>query len=39
MDILKIKRNENFFFLKDKEIIEMEIKLNITEYGNEWKEI
>ena len=39
MDMLKIKSNENFFFLKDKEIIEMEIKLNITRYRNEWKEI
>ena len=39
MDILKIKSNGNFFFLKGKEIIEMEIKLNITEYGNKWKEI
>tara|TARA_B100000524_G_C23445190_1_gene296755 strand:- start:213 stop:473 length:261 start_codon:yes stop_codon:yes gene_type:complete len=39
MDMLKIKSNENFFFLKGKEILEMEIKLNITKYRNEWKEI
>ena len=39
MDILKIKCQEGFFLLKNKEIIEMEIKLNITEYGNKWKEI
>ena len=39
MDILKIKSQEGFFLLKNKEIIEMEIKLNITEYGDKWKEI
>ena len=37
--MLKVKSGENFFFLKDKEIIETEIKLNITEYGNQWKGI
>ena len=39
MDILKIKSQEDFFLLKNKEIIEMEIKLNIKKYGYKWKEI
>lgn len=39
MSKLIIKNQKESFKLEDREIINLEVKLNITEYGNKWKHI
>ena len=39
MSKLIIKNQKDFIELEGREIINLEVKLNITEYGNQWKNI
>ena len=39
MSVLKIKCNDQSFSVKDREIIQLELKLNLTEEGNLWRDI
>ena len=39
MSELKIKCNNQFFSVKDREIIQLELKLNLTDKGNLWRDI
>ena len=39
MSKLIIKNQKDFIELKGREIINLEVKLNITEHGNQWKHI
>ena len=39
MSVLKIKCNDQSFSVVDREIIQLELKLNLTDEGNLWKDI